>query len=116
MPVIELKTTEQIGQEGKKRIADGFSKAFDEAGEHEVSGNILTRIEGEQWIDFRHNETEPSALVVLHPGPLTPKKDYARIVAGIFRTLKEELPRIRENRIYVTVAQIDYWGWDGRLL
>lgn len=116
MPVIELKTTEQLDNAMKKAVADGFANAFFCAGEEMVSGNILTRIETEQWIDFRHVESEPSALVVIHPGPLTPEEDYKKIVDAMFEVMKEVLPQIPAARIYMTVAQIDHWGWNGGLL
>ena len=116
MPVIELKTTEQMDSTMKKAVADGFAKAFFDAGEEMVSGNILTHIETEQWIDFRHVENEPSALVVIHPGPLTPVEDYRKIVDAMFGVMKEVLPQISAARIYMTVAQIDHWGWNGGLL
>ena len=116
MPVIELKTNITISGTQKKAIADGFSRAFFEAGEEMVSGNILTRAEGEQWIDFRHNVKDPSALVTIHPGPLTPESDYRPIVDAMFGVMAEVLPQIPKERIYMTVSQISFWGWDGGLL
>ena len=116
MPVIELKTTTKLSKQARKNIAAGFSRCFAEAGEEVVARNILPHIEDEVWIDFRKNAEEPSALVVVHPGPMTPVEDYRPIIDGFFRVLEEDMPEVAKDRIYMTVSEIRYWGWDGRLL
>lgn len=116
MPVIEMKANVPVRPEQKAEIAAGFAKAFEAAGEPVVAGNILVEIDGERWISFRGNAEAPAAVVTIHPGPMTPKEDYAPIVAGFFETLKAVLPEIPQDRIYMTLSEIKSWGWDGKLL
>lgn len=116
MPVIKMKTTESLTSGQKKELASGFVAAFADAGEVPVSKNLLTVIQDAQWMDFRGDSSRPAALLTVQPGPLTPEKDYAPIVAAFFRTIQQTLPQIPQERIYMTVANIDHWGWNGRLL
>ncbi|MCR5006282.1 MAG: hypothetical protein K6A77_10300 [Clostridiales bacterium] len=116
MPVIEIKTNTKISVAQKKTISEGFVRSFAEAGETEVAKNVLIEIQDERWIDFRGDAEEPAALVTIHPGPLTPEKDYAMIVAGFFATLQRVLPEIPQQRIYMTISEIRHWGWNGRKL
>lgn len=116
MPVIEMKANVPVNEEQKKALAAGFVKAFADAGEDAVSHNLLVEIEGGRWIDFREDCGRPAALVSIRPGKMTPEKDYALIVAGCFAALKGVLPEIPHNRVYMTVAENPFWGWDGKLL
>ena len=116
MPVIEMKTNTAVTVEQKEKIAAGFTKVFEAVGEAEVSQNLLVEIDGDRWIDFRGDAGQPAALVTIHPGPMTPEKDYAGIVAGFFKTVKDVLPDIPKERIYMTVSNISLWGWNGALL
>lgn len=116
MPVIEMKTNTAVTVEQKGKIAAGFIKAFEAAGETEVSKNLLVEIDGDRWIDFRKDAGQPSALVTIHPGPMTPESHYPRIVEGFFETLQDVLPDIPKERIYMTVSNINFWGWNGALL
>lgn len=116
MPVIEMKANIPVLKEQKKAIAAGFVQAFVQAGEEMVSKNLLIEIDGDRWIDFRGDSKQPSALVTIHPGPMTPEEDYASIVGGFFATLQEVLPQISADRIYMTISEIRHWGWAGRKL
>lgn len=116
MPVIEIKMTEKVAEETKKQLAVRFSDAFRKAGEEIPAQNLLLRIDDVEWICFRGDEKEPSALVTIHPGPMTPTTHYKTIVDELFCAMAELTPTIPKNRIYMTVSQIDYWGFDGGLL
>ena len=116
MPVIELKTTVKAEKLKKNLLAKKLSQAFVTAGEPDVSRNTLIHIEGDQYICFRGNDGQPSALLVVHPGYLTPKSDYEKLTDGFFRALTEELPDVDPSRMYITFSQIDYWGWDRQFL
>ena len=116
MPVIEFKTTLKLSEDQKLRMAAGFSQAFPDARGVKVSANVLVHIEDGQWIDFRGTVDAPSALAVIHPGPLTPPEDYRPIVKAFFDVLAEILPELPKERVYMTVSQIDHWGWNGALL
>jgi len=37
-------------------------------------------------------------------------------IAGFFDVLKEYVPEIKANRIYMTVSCIDYWGFDNQYI
>ena len=116
MPVIEVKTNTTISKEQKTQICNGFMESFKKAGEEEVSHNILFQVEGDKYINFRENDEEPSALVIVHPGYMTAKEDYKKLVEGFFGTMKEVFPEMDPYRIYITIAQIDHWGWNGDYL
>lgn len=116
MPVIELKTNIKVENEQKKMISQGFEKSFASVGEEEVSHNLLIHIHEDEYLNFRGNDQLPAALVVIHPGYLTPVEDYKGIIAGFFDVLKEYVPEIKANRIYMTVSCIDYWGFDNQYI
>lgn len=118
MPVIEMKTNTIIDQAQQAQLCKGFQKAFQIAGEEEISHNLLIQIEGEKYINFRGNDTEPAALIIIHPGYMTPEKDYPALIRSFFDCLKEipGISRISQKRIYITISSIDHWGFDGNYL
>lgn len=115
MPYIEIKTTEKILPEQKEKLAGQLAEVFGEVSDAYVAGNIQFVIQDECWLRFRGSSDQPSAHVFIGPGPMTPVEDYSKIVSAFFSVITKALP-IPQNRIYVNVRQIDYWGYDGRLL
>ena len=116
MPVIELKTNIKISNNVKKMISQGFEKSFANVGEEEVSHNLLIHIHEDEYLNFRGDDQLPSALVVIHPGYMTPIEDYKGIIDEFFKVLAQHIPEIQPNRIYMTVSCIDYWGFDNQYL
>ena len=68
-------------------------------GKEKVSGNILTRIENDQRIDFRHDEKDLTALVTVHTDAFTLREDYMAIIDVIFAVLEIDLPQIPKEYI-----------------
>ena len=66
---------------------------------------------------YHAGESEsPAAIVTIHPGPLTPEEDYRPIVDDMFEAMRELLPEISPDRVYMTVSEIAHWGFSGRYL
>lgn len=115
MPHIEIKTTQKLSEARKTDLAEKLVKAFAESSNPAVAANIQFIIEDNMYIHFRGDSTKPSANIQLHPGPLTPKEDYEKIIQSFFPVLVKELDT-PQNRIYITVSEIKYWGFDGELV
>lgn len=115
MPHIEIKTTKKLSIDQKTNLADKLVDAFAECSNPAVAANIQFIIEDEMYIHFRGDSTGPSANIQVHPGPLTPKEDYEKIVQAFFPVLVKEL-ETPQNRIYITISEIQNWGFDGELV
>ena len=116
MPIIEMKASVPVGKEIRKKLSDRFRKAFLKAGEPVCADNLAVRIEEDCWISFRGESESPAAIVTIHPGPLTPEEDYRPIVDDMFEAMRELLPEISPDRVYMTVSEIAHWGFSGRYL
>ena len=115
MPYIEIKTTRKVTPKHKAKIAERMIASFAEVSDEYVSGNIQLTIMDDCWSSFRKTHDQPSVYIQISPGPLTPKEHYAGIVEAFFRIITKELD-IPQNRVYITVTEIQNWGYDGRLL
>ena len=112
MPHIEVKTTKQLSAAQKTDLANQLVKSFAECSNPAVAANIQLIIEDGMYIQFRGDDQGPSANVQVHPGPLTPKKDYEKIVEAFFPVLVNAL-ETPQNKIYITISEIQHWGFDG---
>ena len=115
MPVIRIMTNVKVDNEKKVTVTTGMVESVAKVEEF-VSGNISFTFQDDVWMNFRKNHEEPTLLVEFEPGPMTPETDYKPIVDDFFAVFARELPQIDKTRIYVTVSQIDHWGWNGDLL
>jgi|GEM_PF-644588 len=115
MPHIEIKTTKKLSWEKKETLTQKLKEAFAQSSDLHVAGNIQFIVEDECFIQFRGDSSGPSANVQLHPGPLTPEKDYAKIIKAFFPILVEELD-MPQNRIYITISEIKFWGFNGEMI
>ena len=115
MPHIEVKTTKTLTTEQKAGLANKLVDAFAECSDPAVAANIQFIIEDGLFIQFRGDSTGPSVNVQVHPGPLTPKADYEKIVQAFFPILVKELDT-PQNKIYITISEIQNWGFDGELV
>lgn len=115
MPHIDIKTTQLLTREEKVTLAERLSAAFAGCSDPHVARNIQYTIEDEVFVSFRGDHATPSANVQIHPGPLTPVEDYEKIVQAFFPVLTEILDTPK-NHIYVTVSEIEYWGFNGEYI
>lgn len=115
MPHIEIKTTKKLSVDQKTDLANKLVKAFAECSNPAVAANIQFIIEDNLFIQFRGDSAGPSANIQVHPGPLTPKEDYEKIVQAFFPVLVKEL-ETPQNKIYITISEIQHWGFDGELV
>lgn len=113
MPHIEVKTTQTLSREQKVTLVQRLARAFADSSDPHVAGNIQFIVEDGCFIQFRGDSDGPSANVQVHPGPMTPIKDYEAIVKAFFPVLVEEL-KTPPNKIYITISEIEYWGFDGQ--
>ena len=115
MPVIKITTNMKVDKDVKAAVSAGMVRSVQKEEEF-VSHNILFSFQDDVWLEFRENHEDVAMLVEFHPGPMTPVSDYKAIVDDFFEVFQEYLPEIDPGRIYVTVSQIDHWGWNGGLL
>lgn len=113
MPHIEVKTTQTLTRDQKITLVQGLSHAFAECSDPHVADNIQFIVEDGLFIQFRGDSTTPSANVQVHPGPMTPVKDYEKIVKAFFPVLVEKL-QTPQDHIYITISEIEYWGFNGQ--
>lgn len=115
MPHIEIKTTQTLSLQEKEDLCQQLARAFADSSSPAVAGNIQFVVEDGLFLHFRGDASQPSANVQVHPGPLTPQGDYEKIVEAFFPILTQAL-HTPKNRIYITVSEIQYWGFDGALV
>lgn len=115
MPNIKIKSTEKLTRDQKEDIANKLERAFAESSNAHVAGNIQFIIEGECFIHFRGDSKGPSAHIEIHPGPLTPEADYAKIIDAFFPVLVQQL-HTPQDRIYITISEVKFWGFNGELV
>ena len=115
MPVIKITTNVKVDNEKKTAVTREMIESVAKVEEY-VSGNISFTFQDDIWMNFRKDCEKPTLLVEFEPGPMTPVTDYKAIVDDFFLVFTKEFPEIDKSRIYVTVAQIDHWGWNGGLL
>lgn len=115
MPHIVIKTTQGLTFSQKENLASQLKDAFAHSSNQRVAGNIQFIIEDECFIQFRGSSHGTSASVEMHPGPLTAVDDYAEIVKAFFPVLVKELDT-PQDRIYITISEVKYWGFNGELV
>ena len=112
MPYINVKVTEKLSCEKQTELKCTLGKAI-EAIPGKTETYLMVCIEDDQKIWFAGDDSKPSAFVDVRILGHAKPEDFSRMTDELCSVL-QTLVGVAPSRVYVTYAEVENWGWNGR--
>ncbi len=109
MPFINVTTNVSVSKDTEKEVKSALGQAVTVIGKSE--GWLMVGVQPEQALYFKGSD-EPAAIAQVsvygHPSPAA----FNELTGKITKIISDALS-IPADRIYVSYAETDNWGWNG---
>ena len=112
MPYINVKLTERLDGAKKTELKAALGKAI-EAIPGKTEAYLMVCIEDGQDMWFAGDNSKPLAFIDVRILGKAKGEDFSRMT-GVLCDIMDKICNVAPSGVYVTYAEVENWGWNGR--
>ena len=112
MPYINAKVSTKLTEEKFTEFKAALGKAI-EAIPGKTEAYLMVCIEDSQKLWFAGDSKKPQAFIDVRILGRAKPEDYSRMT-GVLCKICDEMLGISPDSVYVTYAEVENWGWNGK--